>query len=182
MNNVLGYPVKSIFSRAAIAVINACAKFAYNFTYGFGIKVVKAAGSVVVSLDIDSEALTRWIREVGRTPAAKKEANENLEENAGGDSQSMLSGLVLDDTKWIRGETVKQVKNSSGQWENSTDDEGNTILTGVRMQMVSRVIRAYDTDFFFWRWAYYDKNGCLYEISEEKGVFAEVNYDAYLGG
>lgn len=179
MNNVLGRPVKSIFSRAAIAVINACAKFVYNFAYGFGIKVVKAAGSVVVSLDTDSEALTRWIREVGRTPDAKKEANENLEENAGGDSQSLLSGLTLDTTTWERGVTTKKEKIDES-WVDVKDKDGNTILTGVRMQAVSRVVRVYDTDFFFWRWAYFDKAGALYRLSEEKGVFAEVNYDKYV--
>lgn len=177
MSNILGHPVKSIFSRAALAVINACAKFAYNFSYGFGIKCAKSSGSVVVSLDTDSEALTRWIRDTGTAP---KMANENLEENAGGDSTQLLSGLELDKTEWIRGETVQQSKDEeSGQWEDSTDEGGNTTLTGIRMQVVSRVVRAYDTDYFFWRWAFFDPNGCLYKLSAEQGVFAEVNYDEY---
>lgn len=179
MNNILGHPIKNIFSQAALKVLNACAKFAYNFANGFGIKLTRSANSVVVALDTESAALATWIKETAKPQAVAKDANENLEENAGGDSQSLLSGLTLDTTTWERGVTTKKEKIDES-WVDVKDKDGNTILTGVRMQAVSRVVRVYDTDFFFWRWAYFDKAGALYRLSEEKGVFAEVNYDKYV--
>jgi hypothetical protein len=179
MNNILGHPIKNIFSQAALKVLNACAKFAYNFANGFGIKLTRSANSVVVSLDTESDALASWVKDIAKPQAVAKDANENLEENDGGDSQSLLSGLTLDTTTWERGVTTKK-KKSGDSWVDVQDDNGNKILTGVRMQVVSRVVRAYDTDFFFWRWAYFDKAGALYRLSAEQGVFAEVNYDKYV--
>ena len=179
MNNILGHTVKNIFSQAALKVLNACAKFAYNFANGFGIKLTRSTNSVVVALDTDSAALATWVKDTAKPQAVAKDANENLEENAGGNSNSLLSGLTLDTTTWERGVTTKKKKNGDS-WVEVKDDAGNTILTGIRMQVVSRVVRAYDTDFFFWRWAYFDKSGALYRLSAEQGVYAEVNYDKYV--
>lgn len=61
MNNTLSTPVKNIFSRTALKVLNACAKFANNFAFGFGIRLTKPNGSVVVALDTESGALQDWI-------------------------------------------------------------------------------------------------------------------------
>lgn len=61
MSEVLANPVKNIFSRSAAKVLNACARFAYNFSWGFGIKLTKSAGSVAVSINTDSDALQNWI-------------------------------------------------------------------------------------------------------------------------
>lgn len=180
MNNILGHPIKNIFSQAALKVLNACAKFAYNFANGFGVKLSRSANSVVVSLDTESDALAAWVRDIAKPLAATKDANENLAENDGGDSQSLLSDLTLDTTTWERGVTVKKQK-SGDSWVDAKDENGRTILTGIRMQAISRVVRVYDTDFFFWRWAYFDKAGALYRLSAEQGVFAEVNYDVYSG-
>lgn len=177
--NELSSPVKNIFSKAALAMLNACARFAYNFSQGFGIKILKKGGSVVVSLNTESDTLVSWVKNIAKPQAVVKDANENLEENDGGDSQPLLSGLTLDTTTWERGVTTKKEKIDES-WVDVKDKDGNKILTGVRMQVVSRVVRAYDTDFFFWRWAYYDKAGALYRVSAEQGVFAEVNYDKYV--
>lgn len=61
MNNALATPLKNIFSRGAVKVLNACAKFAYNFAYGFGIKFTDSSGSKTVALDTESGALQDWI-------------------------------------------------------------------------------------------------------------------------
>lgn len=123
-----------------------------------------------ISIDVD-----RLASELNAAPTS----NENLPECEGGDSQALLpDGLELDQTQWVRGKTVKRTKGQDGKWADYSED-GRTFLTGVRMMVVSRVVRAYDTDYFFWRWAYLDRNGSVYRLSAEQGVFAEVNYDTY---
>lgn len=185
MISALATTCRSIFSKGALRMLNACAKFCYNFAPGFGIKFAKISGSVVVALDVQSQQLQNWIKLAAGVQSAATNANENLEPSTspedGGDSQASLpEGLSLDNTEWTRGQSVKRVKNSSGKWVDYTDENGKTVLAGIRMQVVSRVVRAFDTDYFFWRWAYYDTAGCLYKLSAEQGVFAEVNYDEYL--
>lgn len=54
MNDV-GSPVKNIFSKTALRMLNACGRFVWNFAQGFGIKIRPCNGSVVVS--VDHEAL-----------------------------------------------------------------------------------------------------------------------------
>ena len=56
-------PVKNIFSRTALKVLNACAKFAHKFSHGFGIKLTDSLGGKVVALDTQSEALQDWIKD-----------------------------------------------------------------------------------------------------------------------
>jgi hypothetical protein len=152
--NDLSSPVKNIFSKAALAMLNACARFAYNFSQGLGIKILKKGGSVVIG--IDEDGFSRWF---------KKNTGSNIigKKNAGGDSKAYLEGLPeafqLDKTKWTRLSAVN----------------------GVKMQIVSRTVRSNDCDYHYWRWASFDEHGALYELSEEQGVFTSVNYEGYLG-
>ena len=73
-------PVKNIFSRTALKVLNACAKFAHNFSHGFGIKLTDSLGGKVVAIDTESEALKEWIK------------NTTHEHKETKDKETLLSG------------------------------------------------------------------------------------------
>ena len=60
--NDLSTPVKNIFSKAALRMLNACAKFAYNLAQGFGIQFLRKGGSLAIG--IDKEALSNWIKSI----------------------------------------------------------------------------------------------------------------------
>lgn len=157
------------FNKIAEFLNNLCGKGAIHV-----FRPDKPSNGSPPTIEIDIDKLSEELQ-------ASPTSNKNLEENDGGDSQSLLpDGMSLDTTEWQRGVSVMQTREDDGAWVDYTEN-GETFLTGIRMQVVSRVVRAYDTDYFFWRWAYFDKNGCLYKLSAEQGVFAEVNYDVYLG-
>lgn len=69
-------PVKNIFSRTALKVLNACAKFAYNFSHGFGIKLTDSLGGKVVAIDTQSEVLQNWIKDQSHNHKASEEKIE----------------------------------------------------------------------------------------------------------
>lgn len=64
MKKDVAIPVKSIFSKAALRMLNACAKFVYHFAQGFGIKFTDASGSVAVGIDTDNELFKDWLKSV----------------------------------------------------------------------------------------------------------------------
>ena len=101
MSEVLANPVKNIFSRSAVKILNACAKFAYNFSWGFGIKLTKSAGSAVVALDTDSEVLQDWIKDQSHN---HKASEEKIDLKSGyeplGDDSAVT---VKDETSWKSG-------------------------------------------------------------------------------
>lgn len=169
--------IKNIFSKAALRMLNACGKFVHNFASGFGIKLTRQNGSVIVSLDQESEGLEQYFQNLIHSTAHN--ANENLKESYGSSKDILPSNITLDETEWVRGKTFRMKKDGEGDEAEYVVDEENKALAGIRFQAVSRVVRAYDTDYFFWRWAYFDVNGALYKLSAEQGVFAEVNYDVY---
>ena len=61
MSSDVANSVRNIFSKAALRMLNACAKFVYHFSYGFGIRLTDASGSKTVAIDTDSEPLQNWI-------------------------------------------------------------------------------------------------------------------------
>ena len=66
MKKDVAVPVKNIFSKAALKMLNACAKFVYHFAQGFGIKFTDASGSVAVGIDTDNELFKDWLKSVTR--------------------------------------------------------------------------------------------------------------------
>lgn len=89
MSSDVANPVRNIFSKAALRMLNACAKFVYHFAYGFGIKLTDASGSKTVAIDTDSEPLKDWIKDQSHTHKASEEKIElkSGHESFGDDSQ-----------------------------------------------------------------------------------------------
>jgi hypothetical protein len=89
-------------------------------------------------------------------------------ENAGADldkiakpstaASSVPSGQSLKTTGWTR------------------DSKG----LGVRMMVITRIVRTGDYDNFFWAWGYFDRFGMLYQISKEQGCFSELTKEGWL--
>ena len=94
-------PVKNIFSRTALKVLNACAKFAHNFSHGFGIKLIDSLGGKVVAIDTKSEALKDWIKDQSHNHKASEEKIELKSgyESFGDDSQV----TARDEASWKSG-------------------------------------------------------------------------------
>ena len=94
-------PVKNIFSRTALKVLNACAKFAHNFSHGFGIKLTDSLGGKVVAIDTKSEALQDWIKDQSHN---HKASEEKIELKSGyeplGDDSAVT---VKDEASWKSG-------------------------------------------------------------------------------
>ena len=68
-------PVRNIFSRAALKMLNACARFVYQFAPGFGIRFGDSPGSAIVSLNTESEALKRWVADQSHNTSETAEAD-----------------------------------------------------------------------------------------------------------
>lgn len=51
---------------------------------------------------------------------------------------------------------------------------------GIRMMVITRIVRTGDYDNFFWAWGYFDRFGMLYEISKEQGCFSELTKEGWL--
>ena len=94
-------PVKNIFSRTALKVLNACARFAHNFSHGFGIKLTDSLGGKVVAIDTKSEALQDWIKDQSHN---HKASEEKIELKSGyeplGDDSAVT---VKDEASWKSG-------------------------------------------------------------------------------
>lgn len=106
-------------------------------------------------------AIADALNEFNKWGALKNPTSAQLgASNTGGDSTSFLPSVITKNTTtWKRA--------------NATN--------GVKIQMVTRTVRSNDCDYHFWRWASFDKNGALYEMSAEQGVYTSVNYEGYLG-
>ena len=101
MNNIPATPVKNIFSRTALKVLNACAKFTHNFSHGFGIKLTDSLGGKVVAIDTDSEALQVWIKDQSHN---HKASEEKIELKSGYEPLGNDSAVtVKDEASWKSG-------------------------------------------------------------------------------
>lgn len=98
-------------------------------------------------------------------------ANQNLKEvNTSGGQSTPAAGWPLDTNGWER--DVTKTLNSSGT-------QVSELFNGIEMTVVSRVVRKSQEDMLFWRKVTFDKNGCLYKISPEQGVFFVKNENFY---
>lgn len=166
-------------SQVPASWFNDVAKILNGIVQGAGISINKegqSGASFEIGLDVES---AQKLLGIGR----QTQANEDLKRNDGGDSRSRLPrGVSLDTREWVR-DSTEQTKNATKAA--TTDEITSTKVTqvdafaGIRLQVVSRVVRLADEDVFFWRWAYFDCNGMLYRVSGEQGCYSEVNYDNY---
>ena len=101
MSSDVANSVRNIFSKSALRMLNACAKFVYHFSYGFGIKLTDASGSKTVAIDTDSEALQDWIKDQSHN---HKASEEKIEIKSGyeplGDDSAVT---VKDEASWKLG-------------------------------------------------------------------------------
>lgn len=122
---------------------------------------VFGAGSTFDFTSAFTTAIADALNEFNKWGALKNPTSAQLgASNTGGDSTSFLPSVITKNTAtWNR--------------TNATN--------GLKVQMVTRTVRSNDCDYHFWRWASFDKNGALYEMSAEQGVYSSVNYEGYLG-
>ena len=91
----------------------------------------------------------------------------------------------LDPHGWKRGVDATTDANLNQSDRTLVDDASqevtlNSLLrVGIRFQVVTRIVRNDTKDLFYWRWATFDKDGKLCELSAEQGVLAECNKSFY---
>lgn len=101
MSSDVANSVRNIFSKAALRMLNACAKFVYHFAYGFGIKLTDASGSKTVAIDTDSEPLKDWIKDQSHN---HKASEEKIEIKSGYESFGVDSQVTArDEASWKSG-------------------------------------------------------------------------------
>lgn len=164
MTKDIATPVKSIFSKAALRMLNACAKFAYHFAQGFGIKFTSAPGSVVVALDTESEILKDWLKSVTKEPIKSKAATDATGEMADDyDAEHDTPPVTPDDAS------------SEYLWKTMTKDDTNSTddVTYYKGWKENAVIAIEDKDGshgFWWVEKEYTPDGRLKSVSKIKGM------------
>lgn len=149
--NECASPVKNIFSKAALAMLNACAKFAYNFAHGFGIKTLRKGGSVVVSLDVDSPVLSEWVATVSHQKTNEKEEGKtNLQSGAETNPEEDSAYVCANDKGWKRGDN------------------------GLKMFICCRQTDAGTEGALFFREVRVDKRGHITLVSKENEAYGAV--------
>lgn len=156
---------KAKFATAALTTLNALSHFTATVSWDATAKTAKVEQyAQVMGGDVRNSK-----------PEHADQYNENLPVNDGGSSTPHAS-YPLDRTEWKRGETNK-VYNIGTEIEPNWVTVQPPEKVGVKLQVVSRVQRVANRDIFFWRWAYFDKNGMLIKLGKEEGCFFERNYD-----
>ena len=87
----------------------------------------------------------------------------------------------LDPNGWKRGDDTDGIEREINHYDPGqpvTPVQGGN-FAGIKIQVVTRIVRNSDKDLFYWRYATFDKAGRLYELSAEQGVLGEVNYANY---
>lgn len=166
MNNTLSTPVKNIFSRTALKVLNACAKFAHNFSHGFGIKLTDSLGGKVVAIDTNSNALQSWIKEVAAGDLAESVALVDT------------SGKMANDydAEYDYGtEPVKPEEDGAEYlWQRMTKDEENStddavVYKGYKENAVVAVVEQDGSHYLWFVEKQYTPEGLLKSVSKLKG-------------
>jgi hypothetical protein len=164
MKKDVAVPVKNIFSKAALKMLNACAKFVYHFAQGFGIKFTDASGSVAVGIDTDNELFNEWLRCVTR---------ESIKSQAAID----LSGQMADDfdAEYDTPPITPESEDGEYLWQPMTKDEENSTNTQTYYKgyKENAVIAIEDNDGshkLWWVEKEYTPDGRLKSVSKLKGV------------
>jgi hypothetical protein len=164
MKKDVAVPIKNIFSKAALKMLNACAKFVYHFAQGFGIKFTDASGSVAVGIDTDNEIFKEWLRCVTR---------ESVKSQAAID----LSGQMADDfdAEYDTPPITPESEDGEYLWQPMTKDEENSTNTQTYYKgyKENAVIAIEDNDGshkLWWVEKEYTPDGRLKSVSKLKGV------------
>lgn len=164
MKKDVAVPVKNIFSKAALRMLNACAKFVYHFSKGFGITFTEASGSIVVGIDADNELFKEWLRVVTR---------ESVKSQAAID----VSGQMADDfdAGYDTPPITPESEDGEYLWKPMTKDEVNSTDTQVYYKgyKENAVIAIEDNDGahkFWWVEKEYTPDGRLKSVSKLKGL------------
>lgn len=164
MKKDVAIPVKSIFSKAALKMLNACAKFVYHFAQGFGIKFTDASGSVAVGIDTDNEFFKEWLRCVTR-------------ESIKSQTEIDVSGQMADDfdAEYDTPPITPDGEDSEYLWQPMTKDEENTTDTQTYYKgyKENSVIAIEDNDGshkLWWVEKEYTPDGRLKSVSKLKGM------------
>jgi hypothetical protein len=164
MMDVLAIPLKNIFSKRAPKVVNALSKFVNNVAQGFGIKLTRANGSLVIALDTTNILLVDWIKLVTR---------ENIRSIVSTD----LSGQMSDDfdAEYDSPPITPEIEDGEYLWQPMTKDEENSTDTQTyyRGYKENAVIAIEDNDGshkLWWVEKEYSPDGRLKSVSKLKGV------------
>lgn len=164
MKKGVAVPVKNIFSKAALRMLNACAKFVYHFAQGFGIKFTDASGSVAVGIDTDNELFKEWLRCVTRESVKSQSAID-------------LSGQMPDDfdAEYDTPPITPESEDGEYLWLPMTKDEEHSTDTQTyyRGYIENAVIAIEDNDGshkLWWVEKEYTPDGRLKSVSKLKGV------------
>lgn len=164
MKKDVAVPVKNIFSKAALRMLNACAKFVYHFSKGFGITFTEASGSIVVGIDTDNELFKEWLRVVTR-------------ESVKSQTEIDVSGQMADDfdAEYDTPPITPDGEDSEYLWRPMTKDEENSTDDQVYYKgyKENAVIAIEDNDGshkLWWVEKEYTPDGRLKSVSKLKGM------------
>lgn len=166
MKKDVAVPVKNIFAKAALKMLNACAKFVYHFAQGFGIKFTDASGSVAVGIDTDNELFKDWLKSVTR-------------ESVSSLADTDLTGQMADDfdAKYDEPPITPDVAESEYLWTAMTKDEKNSTdskvyYKGYKENAVIAIefIDNTNTHKLWWVEKEYTPDGKLKSVSKLKGL------------
>ncbi len=164
MKKDVAVPVKNIFSKAALRMLNACAKFVYHFSQGFGIKFTDASGSVAVGIDADNQLFKDWLKSVTRESVSSLASTD-------------LTGQMADDfdAEYDTPPITPESEDGEYLWQPMTKDEENSTDTQTyyRGYKENAVIAIEDTDGshkLWWVEKEYTPDGRLKSVSKLKGV------------
>lgn len=164
MKKYVAVPVKNIFSKAALRMLNACAKFVYHFSKGFGITFTEASGSIVVGIDTDNELFKEWLRVVTR-------------ESVKSQTEIDVSGQMADDfdAEYDTPPITPDGEDSEYLWQPMTKDKENSTDSQVYYKgyKENAVIAIEDIDGshkLWWVEKEYTPDGKLKNVSKLKGL------------
>lgn len=164
MSSDVANSVRNIFSKAALRMLNACAKFVYHFAQGFGIKFTDASGSVAVGIDTENQLFKDWLKSVTRESVSSLASTD-------------LTGRMADDldaeydTPPITpdGEDIEYLwQPMTKDEENSTDDQ--VYYKGYKENAVIAIEDNDGSHKLWWVEKEYTPDGRLKSVSKLKGM------------
>lgn len=165
MKKDVAVPVKNIFAKAALKMLNACAKFVYHFAQGFGIKFTDASGSVAVGIDTDNELFKEWLRVVTRE-SVKSQAAIDLSGNMANDYDAEYDEGTEPVTPEEDGAEYLWQRMTKDE-ENSTDDA--VVYKGYKENAVVAVVEQDGSHYLWFVEKQYTPEGLLKSVSKLKG-------------
>jgi len=162
--------IKNIFSRRALAALNACARFCYNMCKGWGIMLKKGDG--YVSVGIDQQQLLKWLKDEKFARARSAVHTEALNATDSNSQASGTSGMLTKD-HWDAGQFTDTHEDLV------VDNDNNPILTGFEIYVVSRAKKVTDVDYLLFRKVTVNEHGIITAISAEEFAIAVLDDSAY---